>query len=468
MVKKTAPPKKISLPTQKDSPKIRNWAGIIYTIVSAIIIICGTYIAIRWANGDFRLDRSADLVATETGLLHATSTPKGAEVYIDGKLTSITDNTIYLSPGTYEVEIKMDGYSSWKKNILIEKSLVSQTNANLFPYSPSLSSLTFTGVSLPLPSPNGHKILFYLENSTAKNKNGLYVLDLQSGGRSPQQISDNDEAYNLATASYVWSPDSSDILVVTDKRTFLLPSNRFSNLQSSPDVELQLKTIFTSWEEDLATREKLFSEKKIHSEILRTILQNSVNAFLSPDNTKIFYTATAAATIPTGLMPVLPAPNSQPQERTLAANRMYVYDGYEDKNYFLGETTASSSAKTLLTAAWETKTNQTSSAPHKNWANLLTSLQAKTTKQTLAQFNNYYGNALTRQWQWLPNSTHLVGIVANQVVIMNYDGSNPTVIYSGPFDKNFLQPNYDSNSVLILTTFNPDSPPNLYAIELKR
>ena len=131
---------------------------------------------------------------------------------------------------------------------------------------------------------------------------------MQSGGRSPQQISDNDEAYNLATASYVWSPDSSDILVVTDKRTFLLPSNRFSNLQSSPDVELQLKTIFTSWEEDLATREKLFSEKKIHPEILRTILQNSVNAFLSPDNTKIFYTATAAATIPTGLMPVLPAP----------------------------------------------------------------------------------------------------------------------------------------------------------------
>ena len=61
-----------------------------------------------------------------------------------------------------------------------------------------------------------------------------------------------------------------------------------------------------------------------------------------------------------------------------------------------------------------------------------------------------------------------MGIVANQVVIMNYDGSNPTVIYSGPFDKNFLQPNYDSNSVLILTTFNPDSPPNLYAIELKR
>ena len=150
MAKKTAPPKKISLPTQKDSPKIRNWAGIIYTIVSAIIIICGTYIAIRWANGDFRLDRSADLVATETGLLHATSTPKGAEVYIDGKLTSITDNTIYLSPGTYEVEIKMDGYSSWKKNILIEKSLVSQTNANLFPYSPSLSSLTFTGVQLEI------------------------------------------------------------------------------------------------------------------------------------------------------------------------------------------------------------------------------------------------------------------------------------------------------------------------------
>lgn len=466
MAKKVALSKKNSS-VVPSTPPIRNWPGILYTVFSAIIITVGTYIAIRWANGDFHLDRSADLMATETGLLHATSIPKGAEVYIDGKLTSVTDNTIYLAPGNYEVEIRMDGYSSWKKNILIEKSLVSQTNANLFPYSPSLSSLTFTGVDLPLASPDGRKILFYLENSWAKNKNGLYVLDLASGSKNPQQISDNDETYELKKAQYAWSPDSNDILVITHERTFLLPSNRFSNLQSSPDISLQLKTIFTSWEENLAIREKLFAEKKIHPQILQTILQNSTNAFLSPDNTKIFYTATAEATIPTGLMPVLPATNSQPEERRLSANNLYVYDGYEDKNYLIGETVASSSAKTLLTQPWQQTTTGTG-LPTTTKAQLITSLQGKNPSITLNNFNHYYGTVDNRTWQWLPNSTHMVGIVEQNIVIMNYDGSNPTVIYSGPFAADFVQPNYDSNSVLILTTFNPDSPPNLYAIELKR
>jgi hypothetical protein len=451
-------------PGAKKPRRIRNWLGIIYTIVSATIIIAGTYFAIRWAKGDFRLDQSADLVVTETGSLFANSVPKGAEVYVGGKLTGVTDNIIYLAPGSYQVEIKKDGYNTWTKTMVIEKALVAQTNATLFPFSPSLTSLTFTGVKHPLQSPDGNKIMFYLDTALAKNKNGLYVLDLTGGGKSPRQISDDDANFNLDTAQFLWSPDSNDILVVTKVRVFLLSSNSFVNLQSSPDVELQLPTIFTSWEEDLALREKLFTEKKIASEILATILDHSVNAFLSPDNTKILYTATAAAEIATGLMPVLPAPNPQPQVRILEPGNLYVYDAYEDRNYHLGTAEASTSAKQLLTRPGSLVQSLTTTRP----LALEHSLQGETLDETLTNFSDYYGNTQTQSWQWLPNSTHLVGIVNQQVVILNYDGTNPTIVYSGPFADNFVVPNYDANSILILTTFNPDSPPNLYAIELKR
>ncbi len=452
----------VSVPTKR----IRNWPGIVYTLFSGIIIIIGTYFAIRWAQGDFRFDQSADLLAKETGLLHATSFPQGAQVYIDGKLTSVTDNTIYLAPGEYEVVIQKDGYSPWKKNIRIEKALVSQTNATLFPYSPSLTSLTFTGVDNPLPSPDGSKILFFTSSASAKNKNGLYVLDLGNSQKSPRQISDNDPDFSLENAKFVWSPDSNDILVVTKERTFLLNSNNFSNLQSSPDVTLQLKSILGSWEEDLALREKQFTEK-IPPLALNVILENSKNIFLSPDNTKIFYTATGSAQIAENLIPALPAPNSQPEQRSLQPNHMYVYDSYEDKNYFLGNSPLNNEYSKYLLTTPTVISGLTFATNQKQ--PILNSLQvAGDLNATLDNFAQYYGNHLTRFWQWLPDSTHLVGVVDNQIVITNYDGNNPTAIYSGPFADNFVLPYPDNNKILISTKFNPDSPENIYAIELKK
>ena len=47
---------------------IKNWGGLIYTLISAVIIISGTYFAIRWAQGDFRVDESSSLLARETAL----------------------------------------------------------------------------------------------------------------------------------------------------------------------------------------------------------------------------------------------------------------------------------------------------------------------------------------------------------------------------------------------------------------
>ena len=448
--------------TSRRAP-IRNWAGLLYTCFSAIMIIGGTYLAVRWAQGDFRVDESEDMLARETGLLHATSTPKGAEVYIDGKLTSVTDNTIYLSPGSYAVTISKDGYSTWHKNINIQRGLVAQTNATLFPSSPSITSVTYTGVQNPLASPDGSKIVFYTNAASAKSKNGLYVLDVTNLARSPQQICDDDPDYNLSAATIVWSSDSNEILVVTASKTFLLNSSRFVNLQSTPDVSLQLTTTLTSWEEDLALREQQFAEK-IPLAALDTIREHSKNMYLSPDKTRLLYTATGEASIPDGLIPYLPATNSQPEQRRLTTGQLYIYDSYEDRNYPLGEAVATSSAKMLLT----TPVPATNVPFTANKSVIHSSLQTTDLDQTLTNFTNYYGSPLTREWTWLPDSTHLIRTHDNQIELISFDGTNLITIYSGPFAEGFLLPSPDNNSVLILTSFNPDGPKNIYAIELNK
>ncbi|MBQ6436409.1 PEGA domain-containing protein [bacterium] len=456
-----ARPTASSVHKKKVAP-LRNRQGLLYTLFSIIVIIGGTYLAIRWAQGDFRVDESADLIAKETGLLHATSTPKGAEVYIDGKLTSITDNTIYLSPGEYDVQIIKDGYNSWNKRIRIEKALVSQTNATLYPYSPNITSITFTGVINPLASPDGSKVLFYTNTASAKNKNGLYVLDATNLGRSPQQICDDDADYDLAHAQIVWSPDSNEVLVVTPPKTLLLNTSRFVNLQSSPDISLQLTQTLDSWEADLALRESQFAEK-IPLSALDTIRENSKNMFLSPDQTKILYVATGSATIPSGLISSLPATNSQPEVRRLEPGKLFIYDSYEDKNYLIGDAIATDSAKMLLTTPVPISNRPftTTEIAHR-------SLQATDLTATIDNFTNYYGSDATQQWVWMPDSTHLLSTNDNQIIIMTYDGSNPTAVYSGPFVNDFVMPAPDNNSILTLTSFNPSSPNNIYAIELNK
>jgi PEGA domain len=54
-----------------------------------------------------------------TGIIVASSNPDGAKIYIDGTLKAATNENITLSPGSYEVKIEKQGYSSWKKRLLL-------------------------------------------------------------------------------------------------------------------------------------------------------------------------------------------------------------------------------------------------------------------------------------------------------------------------------------------------------------
>ena len=80
--------------------------GLLYTALSFLIIVAGTILAIEYAKGRFRI--SSQGFVQGTGLLSANSFPTGAEVIIDDKLVTATDDTLYLQPGTYRVKISKD------------------------------------------------------------------------------------------------------------------------------------------------------------------------------------------------------------------------------------------------------------------------------------------------------------------------------------------------------------------------
>jgi len=106
-------------------------------IIPALIILfllIGTALVVLFGKGYFvNLNGNGPLLSG-TGLLVATSAPDGAQVIINGHLTTATDNTINLAPGDYDIKIFKEGYFPWEKKITVKRKL----SAKPMPYSSQL------------------------------------------------------------------------------------------------------------------------------------------------------------------------------------------------------------------------------------------------------------------------------------------------------------------------------------------
>lgn len=440
----------------------------IYTFVSAAFIIVGTAIAIQYAKGNLRVTDQGFVQGT--GLLAANSFPTGAEIHIDGKLVSASDDTIYLQPGFYDVSIIKEGYTPWNKRVRIEKELVTQTNAQLFPIAPSLSTLTFTGVTNLQPSPDGEKIVYYSASASGQKKNGLYVIGLTSGpnltlSRGPRQIAEDTPNFDLENARYIWSPDSSEIMVITENRTVLLDSSRLNDLDLLADVGYKQNQILSEWEQEMYLRERQFVTE-FPEEIIAIATQSAENVYISPDKRRLMYTIVEPSTLPENIVPdALPSTNASEDVRNLEPNTIYVYDREEDRNYRIAEIASDSARATkslLAIDAFDTKSPLLTASPSS-----FTQLQASTSAQTADNFNSYHSPVHANTFQWYPDSKHLLYIENSQIKIMEYDGGNQVTLYSGPFTDQFAYPSPNGERLIIITSFSPDSPMNLYAVELK-
>lgn len=473
---------------------------IVYTLLSFVIIAIGSYFAIQYARGNWRLTQNG--IVANTGLLNANSFPQGAQVFINEKLVTATDDTIYLEPDVYQVKIIKEGYSPWQKELTVQKELVTQTNATLYPVAPSLTPLTFTGVKHVNPSPDGLKLIFLVDNASVEAKNGFYILDLSSNNflslqTGPRQISDYPSSLDFEEVQLIWSPDSTEIMILSDNREILISTDRKTNLLDQTDITFQKKQILAQWEEDIYLREREYLAR-FPIELVDILAGNAKNIYLSPDKKRLLYTATAEVTIPENLTPPLPSTNTQPEERTLEVGGIYVYDREEDKNFRVTSSSAlpdlalvsiaSDSAKlTDLEQLTEVMDNEASiSAKIVNPQKTLLatdlgeeakSLDASPTAfgrlykdsnlETAAIFANYHTATTLNTLQWFPDSKHLLYANEGKVQIMEYDGYNNTTVYSGPFADSFVYPWPDGSKLVIKTSFSPDSPTNLYVINIK-
>jgi hypothetical protein len=399
---------------------------LIIPVLIVLFLIAGTIVVVLLGRGyGLNLNGSGPILAG-TGLLVATSSPDGAQVIINGHLTTATDNTINLAPGDYDVKIFKEGYFPWEKKITVKKEVVSKADALLFPTAPQLASITNVGILNPVIDPSLTKIAYAVASQSAV-KNGIYILDMSSRPiltlqNASSQIA-QDVANTFSTSTFTWSPDSAQILanIETKQNTFtkyLLQTNTLN--QTPQDVTETIASVNNAWQ-SIKTDKDTALMNSLPKKLRPVVADNFAILQWSSDETKILYQASQSATIPLIINPALIGTNSTPQVRNITKGEVYVYDIKEDRNYLI-----------------------------------LSSLPT-------TQFNSGELPIM-----WYPDSKHLVYVHDGRIDMMEYDAQNQTTVYAGPFVDDFVFPWPDATQLVILTNLgNPNIIPNLYKIGLK-
>lgn len=381
------------------------------------LLIFVTIAVIFYGRGYRAVFNDGKIDFTGSGLLVATSKPDGAGVFVNGQLTTATDNTINLAPGEYTIRIFKDGYFPWEKKLIIKKEVVTKADALLFPNAPKLESITNIGVRNPVLDPSQTKLAYAVASQSAV-RNGIYILDLTTRpiltlqSSSSQIVDDSIDFFSNST--FEWSPDGSELIAtVSGSLTYLLSADRFN--QSPADVSATLQSLDLTWQAEKKDKEN--ARIAALPKRLREVVKTNFNILeWSLDDSKILYEASISAQLPIIIKPRLIGSGAIPEIRTLKKNSLYVYDAKEDKNFEI--------------------------------------LSSKTPKEFSLHF--------------FPDSDHLIYVHDEKVEIMEYDGSNLTTIYAGPFVNGFVFPWPDASKIVILTNLgNPNIDPNLYTIVLK-
>lgn len=157
----------------------------------------------------------------QTGSFSFKAWPRGSLVSIDNKLEKKTDflfGTIYIEnllPKKYNIEIRKDGYYSWKKDLKIKEGEVTESkNIFLIPKNPQFNSLEIK-VDNFFPSPDGKKAILKINE---EENWSLASLDLKNNTPSLFFETENFlEIYRKSDfVNLEWSLDSKRFLLKTE------------------------------------------------------------------------------------------------------------------------------------------------------------------------------------------------------------------------------------------------------------
>ena len=399
---------------------------IIITLTTAIVLLIAGIFAIFWARG-FKISPQTGI--SRTGLIVANSVPDGAKVFLDDKLVSATNATIsFLEPKKYRVKISKDGFTTWEKDIEVQADLINEIDALLFPLAPELKPLTLSGASNPQLSPDGQKIAY---TSSGAEKGGIWINAMSDGplsfNKGPKKKKKNTTSIDFDKANITWSPSSDEILVQTVNEApkyYLFDTSRTSN-PLTPISEVIASETLVDWQDTIR------------------LLQTNLVANL-PDSVRSAAEQNLETTTPT----------PTPKTKTSVANKTESTSSAKlELNYYPFNLKFSPDEEKVLY-----KLSENNSFSYRIYD---LKLKKELVVGTLDQETKV---------DWFPDSAHLIITSKDGISIVETDGNNKQLLFSGDLGKQKTAfPWPDGSKIVIEANFNINnsSQSNLYTLILR-
>jgi len=400
------------------------------------IVLLGLFIAvlisvIAYARG-YRFNFREGTM-TSTGIISVNSTPRGAKVYVNDELRGATDLNLTLPYGEYDVEVRKEGYTSWKKHVTLKGEIVMSLSAILFSKNPSLTPLTNIGVNAVHSVGNTNKIILISETGDIE-QDGVYLFDPNGNPVvlfPPLKLlllrSLVPETAEFTSATFAYGPQYRQAIVTfgfTD-----MPDATISYLISIEEENTELFEVTSSVKEIIAKwhEQKNMEMAKILETLPKEFQPIASDSFhiisLSPDEKRVLYVAKNDASLPLVVDPPLIGANQSQEQRTIKQDKLYVYDKKEDKNF-------------LVPVIIDMDISPTSAIP-----DLVSESISKAVLDTV---------------RWYPTSDYIAVKEDSKISLMQYDGTNKDTVYAGPFDKSYFSISPDWN-LMVIINLNPQN-----------
>lgn len=378
----------------------------IATIVIILAVSTGVFM---YAKGYNYNNQTKTLV--KTGMMVVKSEPPGANIYLNGTIykSSTNSSIANLKSGIYNLKIEKDGYALFQKDVPVKEEYATEINAVLVPLNTELRPLTTSGARNPLFTSTRDKIIFLTRD---REKPGIWSLNLAGNifslfkGNIDVLVPDQPKSlFSLAEGLYL-SPNDEQALVTMNKAGYYKLDLTASHVV--PQATSSAQTIFTQWQEiDKTKKLALLKRGRIPTNLYNTASDSAT--VWSPDEKRFLYAI--------------------PDRENL---EYHVYDTGnpldigEKENY----TTISLPKTQISKLIWYSDSKHL----------IITTCEQETKEQVC---------------------------VSGNIRLIRVDGTNNTLIYSGALSSTDTFPTPDGTKIIILTSFNPNSVPNLYAIILR-
>lgn len=279
-----------------------------YVLLTILILTLSTILVFR-AYG-FDVDRSTGEVI-QNGLVYIDSAPDDAAIYVNGSLYKDRTNTrLTLAEGTYDIEIRKDGYRDWKRSLDIKGGNVQRLVYPLLVLNDheqrEIANYGATRPILTTQSPDRRWLIV----SKASTLNEFIEYDLNNIDTSSAQPEQRPFSVPLAIFTQAdgshtleeieWSTDNDHSLI---KHTYTGGFEYVVISRKNPDTSFNINKLLGVTVDDVNLRDKKFNEWYIYrkdggllqiADTKKSIVPafTGVTAFKTHDETVVLYAQT--------------------------------------------------------------------------------------------------------------------------------------------------------------------------------